>query len=299
MNKILWLACFLLSSPFLMSQEIVCDDDASHEMFSTPNQEEFSPYCRLEAGYAFGRFIGLKQNYAELGLFSIVKADRRWYFLSDLRGYMLEDEDGAGSFGGGIRCPTRSNAIFGANLYYDFRKDQRVLLQRVGAGLEYLSCCFDFRLNGYFPVYGDTKCSRRHVYNDYIGNYFASSTRINYIFTGFDAEIGSCFYQNCGYWLYGAIGPYYYRHKQIREIYGGQARLELNWKDYLYSRVSVSYDNKFHTNVQGKVMISIPLSDIFYCGCALLEWCQPNLYRPIERNGVIFVDPCCNYTWNW
>lgn len=304
MNKIMQLIFLLMANTYLISQEITFINQDEISSFSliddTETELEQSLFVRVEGGYAFGEFIGLKHNYGELGLFSALKTNDQRYFISDIRGYLLDNGNWASSLGFGARFQNEDSArIIGANLYYDFRETRFSDFHRVGFGLESLGECFDFRINGYLPVNGNTKKSHNHRFN-YGDNFLLSYQQKEYVFKGLDAEVGCYLYRLCNFSLYGAAGPYYYNHKKSDEIFGGQARVELNWKNFVGLRVSVSHDNKFHTQAQGKVMVSFPLSDLFYCGCSnILNSCQNNFIRPVERNNIMFTKHSCDYKWNW
>lgn len=269
----------------------------SQETFFTQISNPWA--VRLEGGYAVGRFIGLHENYAELGTFLAPAPIAEWQPFVDLRGYRLDNGDWAASGGLGVRwrdaCFCR---IWGANLFYDYRESCIGNFNRIGFGLESLGECWDCRLNVYIPVNGDTKRSCLCVFDDFIGPFLVTVRKKEFIFKGIDAEIGGHLWRWCNFSLYGAAGPYYYYHTHCDQIFGAQARLELYWLQYLSLEVRGSYDEEDKTNVQGKVMLRIPL-DIFFCSGTACDPCRELLIQPVRRFGVIFTKHCCDWTWNW
>lgn len=255
---------------------------------------------RFEVGYATGKFIGIDKDYLELGVFAPFQATCDSYVFTDLRAYRFDESEWATSMGLGFRkgfC----DMVLGGNVYWDYREGHcNTDFNRIGIGVEYLSDCFDVRINGYIPVSAQTGWCRKHYYNDYEGGYSATCRRKEFcVAAGFDAEIGTPFFCWCDLSLYGAVGPYYFDKKNEENYWGGMARLELNWKSLLSLEVRTSYDRHNHSHTQGRFLVSIPLDFFNFCNCDD-RCCWDRLFtQPVERNGIIFLDHCCNYTWNW
>jgi hypothetical protein len=255
---------------------------------------------RIDGGYNYGEFIGMKRGYAELGLFVAPQHSNRVQNFFDATGYFIDNGEGAASIGVGRRLwDADSCRILGANIYYDFRHGRIGVFNRIGIGLESLGECVDFRINGYFPLNKGTRQKRLHTYHDFIGPYFETCQEKEFAYLGFDAEVGSPIWNDCLFDLYGAIGPYFYHHKEREGIYGGYARLSLSFDDWLILEGRVSSDNRFKTHVQGSLIISVPLYQFFSCYSTGSNACREMLTQPVERNGLIFTDPCCSRTYNW
>jgi hypothetical protein len=270
-----------------------------HVLFSNEFSEDFAnafkdPWMtRLEVGYACGRFIGIKDHYQEVGVFMAHRSSVAWLPFVDVRGYHLGKRSWAANACVGIRVP-HSSRIVGVNLYYDFYKRHRDF-NRLGVGVESLGRQWDFRLNGYLLVGPRTHHSHLHVFDSFIGSFRATCREVEYAFNGLDAEIGSYIFKKPCFSLYSAAGPYYYDSK-FDHFVGGQARLELQWRRYVSLEMRVSYDHVFHTQVQGKVMLSFNLDELF-CGRSCRD--NSSLIQPVWRNGIIFTKSCCDWTWNW
>lgn len=272
-----------------------CDDD-----------ETLSWTYRLEAGYAFGQFIGLEQNYEELALFVASPICNPWPFFVDVRGYHLSgDGEWAASVGTGLRVRDFCNErLWGANLYYDYREGCFGPFHRIGVGLESLGECWDLRINGYIPICSNKRNGRVYIFDDPVVDAHSTCHRQEFQFYGVDLELGAPLFCACDWpvFLYGAIGPYYYYSKDPSDVYGGYGRLELDMWEYLSLEVRVSSDNEFGTHAQGKIMITIPL-DLLYSywngsNCCA-DYCEPLYVQPVRRNNVIFTEKCCDWTWNW
>ena len=259
-----------------------------------------SPWvARIEAAGAVGQFIGQKHNYLELGLFGGPAPSDDLFFFVDARGYWLEKNRHAASVGGGIRMLSRScgtSRIWGANLYYDYNEGKHKGFNQIGIGLESLGACLDFRVNAYIPI--ETKaCSSSRTYS-YPDGWEWQIREREFSYKGVDGEIGYRLWQYCNFTVYGAAGPYYYHSKGPHQnVYGGQIRLEARYLDYVTLEARFSDDNRYHAEVQGKLIISIPIDQLM--GCFSYDRCRAFFTQPVKRNGLAFFDHCCNAKWNW
>lgn len=265
--------------------------------------DQFNPdysSLRLDLAYNFGKYIGIKQNYGEVDLLYFPTKFGQFQPFVDFRGYIPRRTTWGGSLGMGARLLTNRNLnAWGANFYYDFLEGHRGAFNRWGAGLEYLGLCWDFRINGYFPIGSMRHHSREHVFNDYIGPFCATCRETEFDYGGFDAEVGYQF----GGWncisLYGAGGVYYYRNCDIDSFFGGMVRASAAWSTYVSLEARASYDHVYKGNVQGRVVLSIPLEELFSCRFWHYTACTDLSKRPVERLGLIFTKEACCWTWNW
>lgn len=260
-----------------------------------PNVQE----PRLEFGYAVGDFITIDRNYAEIGLFVPATFDD-WQPFFDIEGYRFDNGRWAASTGVGLRRIICDNTVVGANVYYDYRESNfKNHFNQIGVGVEWLTSCWDFRLNTYFPF--SQKESGHGCKFDLGDGFFASNHRDSFAYTGFDAEIGTPLTSFCGFDLYGAVGPYYYknRHRHHNGFWGGFARLELDWMTIFTVTLQASHDKVYHTNVQGIFEVSIPFDFFCFNSCNEGCGCNCNIIQPIVRNNLIQIDDCCSWKWNW
>lgn len=269
------------------------------------NQEcceiNYLQYSRLEAGYSWGDFIYINEDYAELGLFVPLMLSNHFVIFADARGYRFNDHSWGTSVGLGVRGFICDNQLLGVNVYYDhFKSRYNNDFNRLGVGFEYLGPCCEYRINGYFSVGNESQtfdsftCPYRGTIYEY--NQYEVESSIG---NGFDAEMGSSIFCCCNFRVYGAAGPYFYKSNRHGNIWGGYARLEFNLYDYFFIRVRSSYDDVYHSRTQVTALVSVPLDILCNWRCCR-DYCLDFLTQPVRRNGILFTNqPCTNSTWNW
>ena len=291
----IFLKAFLLIVPLFFSLFLCAKDEES----LLPDGASFLIQdTRFEVGYVTGDFIGLKEDYLELGAFApAFSCDDLFTFL-DVKGYRFENSKWGASAGVGLRYSC-CDYIVGSNVYYDFLQGYYHNFNRMGAGFELLGNCWDLRINGYFPVLKTEQHSRTRIFSDFCTNFCSISKKWQRSpRLGFDMELGvpiGCWNQ---FSSYVAIGPYYYNWRHKKNYWGGQARLEINWRSFVSLQVQTSYDRVNHSRTEGKFLFFFPLDVL--CG----DWmcddpCKVLLYQPVVRNGTIFTDRCCDCCRNW
>lgn len=270
----------------------------SFEISDFSDEINVSPWSiELEMGYAAGQFIGFDENYAEFGAFFRPEFSSKVQPVVDVRGYRLENGFYAASAGIGMRWWNGElTRVQGANLFYDYQNASLGNDQRIGIGLESLGEYLDYRLNIYIPMNGETQYSSLHIY-EYSGGFIATCREKKFSFKGLDSELGLHIWRSSNFSLYGAAGPYYYYHKQVKGVLGGQVFLELKWMSYLTLEVCVSYDQVYNMHTQGKIMFNVPLTDLFYGRQD--DPARELINQKIRRNNLSFTETCCDWTWNW
>lgn len=251
---------------------------------------------RVEYGYSFGDFIGINEDYQELGVFTAPYHTECAAVFFDGRGYLFNDHRWGASAGAGYRHTLPDEChVFGANIYYDYLEGDFHPFHELGLGFELLSPTWDFRVNGYYHLGANVKRSNEVIFDQYEGGFLAECRKTEYAFDKVDAEIGRRFcYCPCGTWVYLGLGPYYAR-RQSEDFFGGFFRAEVRINDIVSLEGRVSYDEIYKTRAQGRVLISIPLERL----CCANSCCRDLLTEPVRREGVMFTDSCCNWTWNW
>src|ERR1700722_19307568 len=209
----------------------------AEEVIQTEGLMDFSEQIwpsRLDIGYRCGRFIGIKQNYAEAGLFLMQEPNCCSICepYVDIRGAYLQKKEWAANGGFGVRFRTDDWYVWGVNAFYDHQKARIRTLQRVGLGFEFFSRCFDLTINGYYPL-NNVRHGRLHEFFYRHGHFKEFCQEREYLYKGIDAEIGVPLWSGCSFSVYGGIGPYYYYSKKIESLVGGQARLEIEWAKYM------------------------------------------------------------------
>lgn len=308
--NILYLLMFSLS---LLFREQVCGEilvdcipfeDCCLEMdCSTECCEAWEAPFRWYVDHAEGRWLDNHDGYTSLGVFCALPntliTSNLFPFL-DARMHLFNHGGTAGNFGGGLRYLDRdNNRVIGFNAFYDYRKSSwNNYFHQVGAGVEILNDCWDFRFNGYFPVSG-WKHSKKKRFDHFVGSFTATCQERRAGARGWDMELGRWLMKKgpCRCFdLYGAIGSYYYSFKEHRcNAIGGDVRLATNIGQYFNFEVKGGYDKVYHGNVQAKITLTFPLG-VGMC-------CDVNnciVYQPVRRQEIIALGKkeCC-WKWDW
>ncbi|MBA3239066.1 MAG: inverse autotransporter beta domain-containing protein [Parachlamydiaceae bacterium] len=253
-----------------------------------------------------GEWFDNSQGYTSLGVFKGLPELEFCQTIAfvDGRVHFFNSGKTAANVGAGLRHMIPSTGhVIGANVYYDYRKASVAHYNQVGVGIEYLTQCWDFRINGYIPL--EKKKRSKNRYN-YAGGYFATCQEKQSALSGVDFEIGS-WLRRCGGYnsldLYGAIGAHYYdKHR-----YGPEARIVANIARYLFIEVKAGYDKHHGCMAQGRINLSFPIDGNLFCNIANVcesscenYCCIEDLYQPVHRQEIINLGSkkrC--WTWNW
>ena len=195
--------------------------------------------------------IGYNQGYTTLEGFFIVPStlENDWVPFLDVRAHVFNDGRPAVNAGIGLRY--LSSRVWGANLYYDYRKTSRYHYNQIGAGLETLGETWDFRINGYFPVGKKESGAYHYKFDKFKGHSIILKNKKEFAMTGGNAEVGAHAYSSKNLDLYAAAGPYYFTRGH--SAWGGEGRLALTIVDCLRLQLSGSYDKIFKGIVQGEI----------------------------------------------
>lgn len=253
----------------------------------------------VEAGYGFGKFIGIKDNYAQLGLFLPIGVRQNYFAFADVKGYRFDKNYWGSSTGLGFRQWNQNQQIWGGNVYYDEISKSRSYFQRLGLGLEWLTSSINFRINGYMPLGRTKKLVGTQLYSNYNGNYQALGKFYQLATSaGIDAELEALL----AYWydfnLYGALGSYHYFKSHIRSITGGFGRFSFEWRRLISLQMRISYDRVYNARIQGLIALQLPF-EIFSNWPPLDDLYHLFFTQPVRRQGVIFTQDCCRYECNW
>lgn len=256
---------------------------------------------RLKVGYAVGKYIGITESYGEAGLFIPLSCPGTWRTFGEIKTYRFDDGKWGLSSGLGLRFVGNEDDIWGLNVYYDQRKRTSThSFNRVGFGLEFLSSCWDLRLNTYCPIHPLHSYSHNKKYFTYEGTDYLASCRIEGRSEagGADLEFGMPLFECDDFKGYAGLGGYYvgWTH-QDRNYAGGMARLDLGWTEMFALRLRGSYDQHNKTHLQAIFSLELPF-DWMNCFCES-TYCRDPLLQEVYRNGVIFIDKCCNFEKNW
>ncbi len=240
-----------------------CQSEASMDLSAIDYQNE--SWSKSIAEFAFGKTIGVNQGYIGLGIIAAKAIQENAQLFGDARAFYYYNNHWSGSLGMGYRfsCSEVSNesyAIWGINAYYDcleakYAHYDRKNFQRLGLGVEYLSSCLDFRFNGYMPVGKSYQRGGRRNHRSMLS-----------LPWGGDGEVGMDF-PICAdaIYAYFGLGGYYFKFRDSCGVSGVQARVEISWQEFISAQFLYTYDHKFASKYQGKIVLNIPLDVIIRC----------------------------------
>lgn len=259
-----------------------------------------------------GRTFGNRDGYTTLELFALPEpyTDEIVPFI-DLRGHHFDNGRWAANVGvGGRYYVCDWQMALGANVYYDYREFRHSQFQNIGVGLELLTDRLNFRVNGYIPVGNQVGSNQLTVFDNFIGPYVINQNKRHVTMGGVDGEVEALVYQSGCFQLWAAAGAYYFTdtrrvfNSSRDDIVGGEFRLEADVNQYLALEGILTTDRIFHTRVQGKITLSLPLDFFGYDVCSS-GWCEgccwlEQMYmRTPRRYEIIPMDPQCCYTTNY
>ncbi len=154
--------------------------------------------------------------------------------------------------------------------------------------LEWFGNYIDARVNFYIPVGRQKYYSGEKIYNHYIGDYRATCYDEQRLNKGINMEIAKKFFLRNYLTAEGAFGPYYYFSKREQYL-GGEGRIEISYNSFLSVQVKCCYDSVNRVQIQSQLCVTIPFAS-GYTG---------KILQSVQRNHPIFIEKCCNYTWNW
>ena len=213
-----------------------------------------------------------------------------FYPFVDLRAHRLGNGRLATNVGLGFRSFTQSaDEMFGLNLYYDYRRLHQTNLQQMGVGGELFIKCWEFRLNGYFPISGKRALRETTIFT-FPGGFVSRRDMYDVATWGMDAEVGHPLITFCCIDFFTAIGSYYYGEGR-RGFLGGMWRLGAEYGNCLAASLYVTNDAYFGTKVQGELTLYAPLS------CCLN--CIRCLFPQVWRNDIILTERFCAFKSNY
>lgn len=268
----------------------------------TPENISYQSLTFLDAeiGYAFGKFVALRDNYGYVSLFGEqFFCDQTLGVILLGKGYKLDNCRSAATAGAGIRKWFSSiKSAIGINAFYDYLHTKKADFNQVGAGIEFLSHCWEFHLNGYLPICDKWKLQSISVL-EFEGGYNAVFRKYNFALRGIDANIGFNWHITDDINLYIAPGGYYYDSRYTKSIQGGELLAELNIFNNFKFKVNASYDNRYKGAVQGIVSLNIPLDSSWWC-CESIASCWVKIMEvPFRRNDMVFLEGKCCAQKNW
>ncbi|MBI2743044.1 MAG: inverse autotransporter beta domain-containing protein [Chlamydiales bacterium] len=292
----------LASGPFIPPIQENKKEEVNPSTLKKPERDET---CSTSAakGYMNLRHIeangiGYKHGYSTAELF-FANSEKSFIPFLDLRGHLFNTGKFAGNVGLGFRnFPSESSRAFGANIFYDFRRERKHNFHQVGLGLESLGAVWDFRANGYIPV-GSNSDYFDSEFHEFDEHEIILRRKKDIAMYGVDAEAGAHVYRWNNLDLYTGIGPYYFVRGH-KDAIGGKARVNARFfADCAFNlslEGTVSYDSLFKDIYQGQLSISFPLarSKKVEKGrhkgtCSDFTALQRRLVLPVVRDEIIVI----------
>lgn len=281
------------------------DDCSCQDSCSGCVQKQFYFYPYIS--HTEGRWLGTHLDYTSIGeMFAFSSSTSRLQPFLDIRGHLFNNGEKGANVGGGVRYQTDSGALLGVNAYYDYRKGEFHNYHQLGLGIERLGQCWEFRVNGYIPVCQQVGHSKIHVFDDFIGDFFATCQEKQASMWGVDAELGRWLCMDCCscFDLYAGIGPYYYASKVNKhKAYGGELRLLSHIGKYFTLELICGYDRISRGMVQATITFGFPIIASIFCGdqnnCC--DCPCPMTFQPVHRQEIIALgrkDCCMQANWD-
>jgi len=216
--------------------------------------------------------------------------------FADAKWSNLEKKADDVTFGVGARfCFPRSKAVLGLNTYFDYLDTEKGNFRQAGAGFELLSYKYDIRANAYFPV-GKKEAWKERTYDDYVGEFIVICKRKQKSLKGYDAEIGRRFCLPCGFFLYPALGGYYF-DGCCNGTYGGMARIAIGWRENVNLEGEIYHDKIHGTIGELRLTASVALNRLLNLFDS--HYCWNPIRQFVRRRDYIVTDQCCRYETNY
>ena len=188
-----------------------------------------------------------------------------------------------------------ASRVWGVNSYYDYRKTRYQHYNQVSLGIESLGRTWDFRINGYLPVSPRTSSFSPYQFDGFEDHYLVLAKKREFSMGGANAEVGAHINKFKNVPLYFAGGPYYLTGKN-KTAWGGEARIAIDFFDYVRLEGSTSYDNLFKWIGQGQISLNIPLGNRAAVrannnrSCSREMALRQRAVQPVYKNEIIPVE---------
>ena len=232
------------------------------ESTETCEREECEPgpnHFRFSTSHTENKGIGYNQGYTSLDMFFNWVPIYNLYPFFDLRGHVSNDGNPSANFGAGVRyLPEKLNAVFGLNLFYDFRQARHASFQQLGCGIEILGTQWKFNANGYLPIIQSSYITNKH-FSQFSGHKALLHINREIAMKGGDANLGRSLIHRGFYSLDAYLGGYYFKGHRNLDAPGGYCRLTSSLSRFVSLEVQGSYDPLFKTIIQGTVGLNFPV----------------------------------------
>lgn len=270
-------------------------------------QKPVLPELDLYLSAHLGKGISVNNDYYTIGMFFTPKyvLFKDSFLFFDNRLHLFNNGKSAANIGIGSRFfnPKRCTG-WGLNAFYDYRQSHKGFNQ-LGFGLEFFENYFDLSINAYLSIHNVRKKEYTVIFN--LGDgYIASCSKSKKALWGADFDIGtnlrkwcSC---ACRAWDVYAAGGIYFFAKYFREdLRGVRMRFGVQYFQYLSIEIRTTYDNIFHTRVQGIISFIYPFGGLAEnnCTCNSCPAYYSPTIQPVQRQEIIVLGNRISCKDNW
>lgn len=188
--------------------------------------------------------VGFNQGYTTLEGF--VMANKTYFGVFpyiDARWHIFNNGKNAANIGVGARGFSKSR-IFGANIYYDYRKITDGSFNQVSLGFETIGRVIDVYANGYIVVGQKNTDSYDNRFYRFQGHHLLLKGKKQGALSGWDASLRFHLLQKEKWDCYADLGPYYY-HGSRDSLFGGKVGIGAILSNYFFLESTLSYDHMF------------------------------------------------------
>lgn len=290
-----WLFASLLIPTLLVAQEKSRDPDRVDDSCELGVQPVRVGLSHIQSGG-----VGYDKGYSSIDLFATPYSHHDALFFVDVRAHRFTNGKFAANGGLGVRYPyLNTNFAYGANFFYDYRRNNEKNLSQLGVGLEVLGRIWKFRTNGYFPI-GTRNYDKETSFKRFKGHHLELKEKYKRTLFGIDAEAEARLYSSKNITAFLATGPYYYQGKDSRNAFGGKARLGGTFFNIGNLTAIASYDGLFGFNFQGEIGVSFQLGKKRRIlknnslrpqtqDCRFAGEMVDTLNQPVQRNEIIVI----------
>lgn len=262
------------------------------QAFSQDTSSKEPPISSLQitAKHIEGKGIGYTEGYSTLAGFFAPSPwiTGNWIPFIDIRGHIFNSGRPAANAGGGVRY--LSKRAWGLNTYYDFRQTNHKNYNQVSVGLESLGEKWDFRINGYLPIFGKQSAPYDIKFGYFSGHSMILSRKKEFALKSIQAEAATHTLKIRHTAAYLAAGPYYLAGSG-EAAWGGKARLAFNFFSYFTAEAIASYDTLFRGVYQGRISLNIPLGSKKTVPYSKKEKQRLQyIHQSVDRNEIIPTD---------
>ncbi|MBS0627554.1 MAG: hypothetical protein JSS09_05015 [Verrucomicrobia bacterium] len=251
--------------------------------------EDLPPPLQVTLKHIEGKGIGYNEGYSTLEGFFAPTNHFTGDFVPFIDARMHIFNNGLPAATGGLGIRYLSKRALGLNAYYDFRKTHHRHYNQISVGFESLGKIWDFRINGYLPIFGKISSPFDIKFGHFKDHSLILSEKKEFALKSIQAEVATHAIKIRHSPAYLAAGPYYLTGPK-GAAWGGRARLAFDFFSYFTAEGSASYDSMFQGIIQGQISLNIPLGPSKQSFCKEERTKLNFAHQRVDRNEIIPVE---------